>query len=295
MGEAPGFDDVDEAVAYGLARAGSVIVRTLACDFYWAGQEPDERDGHLRMLPWPPGDAQRRAIDAGYAEAVATAEEDRAAYEAYRAAGQAWRSRVAPHLAGCEPVHECSITVPGDADACLKFAEFDGAGEFCAGFLGPGRFAFGAAVEVLSELTAGLAGDDWRAAIGRAWDRERTWPECRRTVLDVRRGAGEMFHVTATTNRDSIQRHGLDWTRMCGAPGVAGSRDPELPVVFLCGSRFDVDFYLRMARVPCDVWAVRVEGIWIETGPHGWEIAPQPIPCDRLRIIDTDIEPNRPQ
>ena len=32
---------------------------------------------------------------------------------------------------------------------------------------------------------------------------------------------GTLFHVTSSLNRESIQRHGLDWQRMSAAPGIA--------------------------------------------------------------------------
>src|SRR5581483_11306406 len=162
-----------------------------------------------------------------------------------------------------------------------------GEGRFSAGILRPGRYAFGLAGEVVAELAAGLAGADWCAALGEALVRERTWHAGRRCMLGVRLGAGDMFHVSAAANRDSIRQYGLDWTRMGAAPGVAGSREPELAAVFLCDSSFDVGFHLRMARVPSDVWAVDVTGFWLETGPHGWLIAPRTIPAARLRLLES--------
>ena len=43
-----------------------------------------------------------------------------------------------------------------------------------------------------------------------------------------------LFHVTSALNRDSILAHGLDWTRMGAAPGIAGSLTPEEEGMFLC-------------------------------------------------------------
>jgi len=70
-----------------------------------------------------------------------------------------------------------------------------------------------------------------------ALDRENRWGLAdgwRRPVLEVFQGTGQMFHVTATANRESIRRHGLDWRRMGAAPGIAGSTRPELPAMFAC-------------------------------------------------------------
>ena len=102
-----------------------------------------------------------------------------------------------------------------------------------------------------------------------------------------------MFHVSAAANRDSILQHGLDWRRMGASGGIAGSRSPELPAIFLCDGRPDVDFFLRMARWPCDLWAVNVDDLWIENGPSGWLVVPQVIAADRVRLAETDIAPQR--
>jgi hypothetical protein len=50
-----------------------------------------------------------------------------------------------------------------------------------------------------------------------------------------------------------------------------------------------------MRTDPCDVWAVRVEGLWLEGDLHAsggggsnWMIVPQPIAADRLRLVLID-------
>jgi hypothetical protein len=65
------------------------------------------------------------------------------------------------------------------------------------------------------------------------------------------------FHVSSVANRDSILAHGLDWTRMGAARGIAGSAVPEADGVFLC-EEFMVWFFVRMNNTggPVDVWAV---------------------------------------
>jgi hypothetical protein len=101
--------------------------------------------------------------------------------------------------------------------------------------------------------------------------------------------------VTATTNRDSIVHHGLDWSRMT-APRMAGSTHFELPGIFLCATRDDAEFFLRMARAPSDLWAVSVTGLWLEGDPGSdgggganWMILPQPIEPGRLRLLQSDV------
>src|SRR5271168_2027913 len=136
----------------------------------------------------------------------------------------------------------------------------------------PGRTVSGAPVRPWPPA----ADDRWVAAVCAALARERTWRMGRRPSLLVKEGSGEMFHVTATENRQSILRHGLDWRQMGTIAGIAGSREPELPAVFLCENRDEIGFFTEMSRLPADVWAVRVDGLWVETGPHGWIIVPEP-------------------
>ena len=66
-----------------------------------------------------------------------------------------------------------------------------------------------------------------------------------------------LFHVSSVANRDSILAHGLDWTRMGAAHGIAGSTRPEAEGVFLC-DEFEVRFFTGMNNTggPIDVWAV---------------------------------------
>jgi hypothetical protein len=43
-----------------------------------------------------------------------------------------------------------------------------------------------------------------------------------------------VFHGSSVANRESIAKHGLDWTRMGVAPGMAGSQKPEVEGCFVC-------------------------------------------------------------
>jgi hypothetical protein len=65
------------------------------------------------------------------------------------------------------------------------------------------------------------------------------------------------FHVSSAANRESIRIHGLDWTRMSAARGIAGSGTPEAEGIF-CADDSDVGFSVRMNNTggPVDVWAV---------------------------------------
>jgi hypothetical protein len=288
----PGFDDVDEAVAWALSRARTVIVRTLAPDFYWAGAPPRDRgDGDVETRPWPPSASERAKIDAAYAEAVRGAAADDQARIEYEQARDTWLAEHASQHAGTEPTHACLIDVPGGGS--IAFEEWESGAVCGARATNGGPIAFGAAANVVAS-TSGLSDSDpWVAAVVAALDHERTWRSLgRRSILDVRVGAGEMFHVAAADNRDSILVHGLDWRRMSGH-GIAGSQGPELDAIFLCESVDETDFFLGMARSPSDVWGVRVDDLVIENGPDGWWIVTQPVPPDRLNLVRSDVAPRR--
>ena len=108
---------------------------------------------------------------------------------------------------------------------------------------------------------------------------------------------GVCWHVTSTVNRSSIERHGLDWARMGATGGIAAGADapaayrrPEMPGIFLCGTRDDVEFFLMFGGHPLvDVWEVRIDGIQLEDGPDGWLLCRTAIPPSRLRLVQSDV------
>jgi hypothetical protein len=93
--------------------------------------------------------------------------------------------------------------------------------------------------------------------------------------------------------------HGLDWTRMNAARGIAGSTQPEEAGVFLCLSDFDVDFCVRMNNTggPVDVWAVDgIEEQQLVASDSGFNYFPARIPPNRLTLVDRPPEqPSRRQ
>ena len=228
-----------------------------------------------------------------YAATLADAMAEEAEWRAYELERERWLELHAPKLAGTGPRHECSIVVP-DEDDPIAFEEFSGNGEIC-GACGRGTFAFGTAAFVISSTSGRATDDPWVTAVVDALSRERSWVgDGRRQILVVALGQGEMFHLTAAKNRESILLHGLDWQQMGDRGGIAGSRSPELSAIFLCENREETSFFLNMARWACDLWAVRVAGLWLENGPSGWVIVPQVITPDRIRLVETDIPSARP-
>jgi hypothetical protein len=207
------------------------------------------------------------------------------------------------------PWFACEIDLADGSQ--VEFRELDPGGTACdarridfpASGLGlvsqvEGPRVFGSAAEVIAAAAGVAAADPWVSAVCRALQRDREWagqPRHRRPQLWVVPGEGELFHVTAAVNRESIRRHGLDWRRMGAAPGIAGSAGPERAAVFACDSRDEAAFFLQMADSPSDVWAIRADGLWVENGPQGWSIITEPIDPGRLRLADRDLPPGRPR
>ena len=108
-----------------------------------------------------------------------------------------------------------------------------------------------------------------------------------------------LFHVTSSRNRESIRAHGLDWTRMAAACGIAGSRTPEQAGCFLCIGEFEMQLFVEMNNTggTVDVWAV--EGIDVDDlveSPEHFMYLPRVIPPERLTLWRRDcLRPDRPE
>jgi hypothetical protein len=103
-------------------------------------------------------------------------------------------------------------------------------------------------------------------------------------------------HVSSVRNRDSISRFGLDWTRMGAAPGIAGSRRPEVEGVFLCAERWDADWFVRLNNTggPVDIWAVEgVESSRLRLSPEGFSYFPAKIDVRQLQLLEKDLDETR--
>jgi hypothetical protein len=98
-----------------------------------------------------------------------------------------------------------------------------------------------------------------------------------------------LFHVTSALNRESILAHGLDWTRMGAAPGIAGSPVPEEEGVFLCRDEFEAGFFVRINNTggPVDVWAVTgIDEEELITEGYGFGYFPARIPLSQVTLAD---------
>lgn len=102
------------------------------------------------------------------------------------------------------------------------------------------------------------------------------------------------YHVTSVLNRESIARHGLDWSRMGAARGIAGSRQPEVEGCFLAADEFERDWFVRINNTggAVDVWAVEgVDGFDLALSPEGHHYFPGVIAPTNLRLSQRDLPP----
>jgi hypothetical protein len=123
---------------------------------------------------------------------------------------------------------------------------------------------------------AGFTG--WRDSSG---DRPLPPEDCPKTL----------FHVSPAANRNSIREHGLDWTRMGAAPGLASGRHlPEEPLVYLDEER-GFSLWFRNHGQLMDVWEVRADGLDLVRTGDGWIGSPKPIGPERLALLEKDLDP----
>ena len=98
-----------------------------------------------------------------------------------------------------------------------------------------------------------------------------------------------LFHVSSAANRESIRAHGLDWTRMGAARGIAGSMTPEEDGVYLCRDEFEARFFTDLNNTggPVDVWVVTgVEESELVTGDSGFCYFPAAISPAQVTLAD---------
>jgi len=127
--DAPGFENVNDAVTWGLCRAVTVMIRTVGGTFYFAGERPsdwEESDPELR--PWPPSTAELQQIDVDYEEALAAEKSEAVAREVYEREREDWLRLHHPELAGRGPAHTSLLVLAWERDAHIEFEELDPTG-----------------------------------------------------------------------------------------------------------------------------------------------------------------------
>jgi hypothetical protein len=186
----------------------------------------------------------------------------------------------------------CTVLAPGK-DIQIEQLD-DGGREWLA--VGPSGKCTGGLECALGAAAGTQADARWIGAVAEAIRREIVVGE-RRSQLLVKRGTGLWFHATFASNRESINRHGLDWRYMSG-PGIAGSVTAEWPGIFLCDSLEAAEFFAMIGshRGLVDIWETELEGQWLEGAPasdggggEDWMICPEPIGRKRIRLAKRDI------
>jgi hypothetical protein len=158
---------------------------------------------------------------------------------------------------------------------------------------GPGGVEAGPLSAVLMAAAGPNADTDWIDAVIAAIGRQLAYGD-RGSPLLVIPGDGVWYHATASRNRSSIQRHGLDWSRMV-PPGIAGSHVAETAGVFLCSDLDGAEWFADMCRdASADIWSATLHDVWLESAPAGgggahWMICPQVIPPSQIRLVRQDI------
>jgi len=177
----------------------------------------------------------------------------------------------------------------------IELEQIDDAGDECVA-IGPGADAIGALSDVLTTAAADGTDPESTQAVAAAFQREIEVGD-RRTMLLIKRGAGTWYQATFAANRQSIQRNGLDW-RLTNGQGIAGSRAPEWPGIFLCTTLEDARLFVTIGarRNPVDIRSVHLDGQWLEGardsdggGGENWMICPTPIPPTNLRLLERDL------
>ena len=100
--------------------------------------------------------------------------------------------------------------------------------------------------------------------------------------------------MTSSLNRESIKEHGLDWSLMAAARGIAGSSAPEQAGCFLCLNEFEMEWFVGMNNTggTVDVWAVEgVEPNDLVESPEGHFYLPRTIDRQLLTLWRSDCPP----
>jgi hypothetical protein len=102
-----------------------------------------------------------------------------------------------------------------------------------------------------------------------------------------------MYHVTSSRNRESIRTHGLDWTRMGAAVGIAGSPGAEAAGCFVCRDDGEADYFVRMNNTggPVDAWEIDgADGDDLVDAGSGYGYLPRVVPPEQLRLVRAGVD-----
>lgn len=81
---------------------------------------------------------------------------------------------------------------------------------------------------------------------------------------------------------------------MGAAPGIAGSRRPEVEGIFVCRGEEETEFFFRINNTdgPVDLWSVDGldEGLLLDNG-NGFVYLPGRIPPAQVRLVRSDVPP----
>jgi hypothetical protein len=99
------------------------------------------------------------------------------------------------------------------------------------------------------------------------------------------------YHVSPSTNRASILRHGLDITWMSGI-GIAGSTSAEVEGIFIAQSLWEAFYFAGFGvHERVDVWSVDARGLRLLQDGGGYLFYPGAIGPERLRLVEADLDP----
>jgi hypothetical protein len=97
-----------------------------------------------------------------------------------------------------------------------------------------------------------------------------------------------MFHVTATANRSSILKAGLD-VELMTVSGIAGSAAPEASGIQLVAHLDEAWWFASFpTHDEVDIWDVNTDGLQLRQTHEGW-IALNPISPERLRLVAAGV------
>jgi hypothetical protein len=290
-----GWNGIDEALAWARARSDRVVVRTLAGLVFSAGSVAE---GAPDARPWPPSTAERVRIRRAYAEAAAALDRSRATDERYGRRRALFIARTG--TADGEQTHHWLLRDPGGDEISIESIDASRDAWGAHRQTGP-DVHFGPLVQVLARASGRAPEDGWLQAVARALRRELRWRgRNRRRVLVVTRREGVLFHAAAAANRNQIRAHGLDPRHVRAAPFIRSERLPITAGIVLTADAWSARWFAVLPPDATDVWAVRVDGLWLEGDPGLWVDHDGPVLVtaalvtpERLELVEQDVPPLR--